>query len=123
MAKMVTEETEIKELIETYFWYIRGRYFIEALKSFSIGEGYGQECVCCTFPNDYVEWEEGYFGNTGVKMSADYPAVDEDIIYIFSYEEFYKILLEKSDEFINKYQDMEDEVNGYLKKIKVVLGL
>lgn len=102
---MVTGETEIKELIKGYFWYIKGRYFIEALKSFSIGEGYGQEYVCCTLPGDYQEWEEGYFGDSGVKISIDYPAIDEDMIAIISYKEFYIYLLEQGNKFIDEFPE------------------
>lgn len=123
MARILTEKIEIKELFNVYFWYMKGRYFIEALKSFSIGEGYGQEYVCCTFPGDYQQWEEGYFGDSGVKISADYPAVDNDIIAIISNEEFFQYLIVEGNKFIKQFPEKIDEVNEYLIKIKERLGI
>ena len=123
MTRIITEQAEIRELFKVYFWYMKGRYFTEALKSFSIGEGYGQEYVCCTFPGDYQQWEEGYFGDSGVKITADYPAVDNDVLAIISYEEFFGYLLEEADKFISEFSEKNCEVNEYLAKIKEIIGI
>ena len=121
-SRVVTKKSEIDKLFKIYFSCIDGRYrFIQALKKFAKGEGYGQEYVCCIFASDYETLEEGYFGSTGVKVRVDYPAYNEDVIAIVSNEEFFEYLTNEYIKFINKFPDKKDEVNDYLEEIKNAL--
>lgn len=124
MEKQIIEKSEINKLVEIYFGCIDTQlYFIQALEEFEKGGGYGQEYVCCTFPSDYETWEEGYFGDWGVKISINYPAYKEDVIAIISNEEFLKYLIDESIKFINKFPNRKKEVNEYLEQIKIRLGI
>ena len=123
-SRVVTKKSEIDELFKIYFSCIDGRYrFIQALKSFAKGEGYGQEFVCCLFASDFYPCEEDYFGDTGVQIIVDYPAYDEDVFAIISNEEFFEYLTNECIKFINEFPDKKDEVNDYLNKIKINLGI
>ena len=123
-SRVVTKKSEIDKVFKIYFICIEGRYrFTQALKSFAKGEGYGQEYVCCIFANEFRTWEEEYFGSTGVQISIDYPAYDEDVVAIVSNEEFFEYLTNECIKFINEFPDKKDEVNDYLNKIKINLGI
>ncbi len=119
MVKQAKDKNDVDELFKIYFSCIKGRYFSEALKAFEIYDGYGHECVCCSLASTYQSWEEGYFGETGVKISIDYPAVSTDTIAIVTNEEFYKYIAEES----KKYPDLSMEINKALEGIRKRLNL
>jgi len=118
--KKLTEKNEINNLVHSYFVHMQGRYFIEALKSFSKAEGYGMEAVCCTFPKDYETWEEGYFGETGVMFSQSFP---DESIAIVTNEEFYGYVSDAGDTFVNKFTERKEEILEYLVAIKKILNI
>lgn len=123
MCKLVTNNEETERLFRLYFSSIDRGLFIEALKFFRKKEGYGLECVCITFDTDYSPGEEGYFEGIGVKLSIFYPAWEEDVIAILSYQQFFDRLVIQSKIFLEKYPEREEEVKKHLKEIeKVLLG-
>lgn len=117
------DKSKIKELLNLYYWVIGDDRFISILEKYSEGEGFGIEDIWCCFANEYEEWEEDYFGESGVAYYFDYPAVKEDCTIILSNKEFYKYLTEKCEEYVEKYEDKKDIVFNYLNKIKIKLNL
>ena len=120
---IITNKIEIDKYIKYYYDHIGEGYFIDALKNYSQLEGFGIEVIWCCFANEYEEWEEDYFGESGVAYYFDYPAVEKDCTIILNNEEFYKYLVEKCEEYVVKYEDKKDIVLNYLKKIKINLNL
>lgn len=117
------DKSKIKELLNLYYWVIGDDRFISILEKYSKCEGFGIENIWCCFANEYEEWEEDYFGESGVAYYFDYPAVEKDCTIILNNEEFYKYLVEKCEEYVVKYEDKKDIVLNYLNKIKSNLNL
>ncbi|MFX0549327.1 ribonuclease toxin immunity protein CdiI [Hathewaya histolytica] len=86
------------------------------------GDAISQELRCC-FANEFEEWEEDYFGESGVAYYFDYPAVEKDCIVILTYKEFYEYLLYACKKYIEKHSEEKDIIYEYLNKIKVNLNL
>lgn len=108
-----------KELIDMYYRHLEGKYFLDALKKYCHGEGYGgSESVWCVFAGELDEWEEGYFGDMGVCYFFDYPAVEEDQTVVLDYSTFYQYLREASIDFLKRNPDVKDEVEDRLIEIK-----
>ena len=117
------DKSKIKELLDLYYWVIGDERFLYVLDKYSNCEGFGVENIWCCFANEYEEWEEDYFGESGVAYYFDYPAVEKDCTIIFSNEEFYNQLLIKCEEYVKKHEDEKDIVFKYLNKIKINLNL
>jgi hypothetical protein len=109
------------EFIGLYYSHIGEGYFIDALKKFSLGEGFGIEYIWCVFANYYQEWEEDYFGESGVAFYFEPPAVKSEETIILNNEEFYNYLKEAANKFITKNEKSKKEVENYLMKIKSYL--
>lgn len=71
--KLLIEKHEVDNIVHMYFAYMQGRYFLEMLKSFAQGIGYGMESGCCVFSFEYQPKEYGYFGDSGVLISRTFP--------------------------------------------------
>ncbi|MBR2564853.1 MAG: hypothetical protein IKE29_09535 [Paenibacillus sp.] len=108
-----------KELIDMYYRHLEGKYFLDALKKYCNGEGFGgSESVWCVFAGELDEWEEGYFGDTGVCYFFDYPAVEKDQTVILDYSSFYQYLKEASIDYLKRNPNVKDEVESRLVEIK-----
>ena len=117
------DKSKIKELLNLYYWVIGDERFLSVLDKYSNCEGFGVENIWCCFANEYEEWEEDYFGESGVAYYFDYPAVEKDCTIILNYEEFYKYLFETCQEYIKKHEEEKVVIYEYLNKIKINLGL
>ena len=112
--KHLIEQQEIDNVVHMYFAHMQGRYFIEMLKSFSQGRGYGMESTCCIFSFEYQPSDEEYFGDNGVQISRTFP--NEEFV-ILTYEEFFKRLSEVGCAFVDKHPERKQEVEEYLVTI------
>lgn len=117
------DKSKIKELLNLYYWVIGDERFLSVLDKYSNCEGFGVENIWCCFANEYEEWEEDYFGESGVAYYFDYPAVEKDCTITLNYEEFYKYLFETCQEYIKKHEEEKVVIYEYLNKIKMNLGL
>jgi hypothetical protein len=117
------DKSKIKELLNLYYWVIGDERFLSVLDKYSNCEGFGVENIWCCFANEYEEWEEDYFGESGVAYYFDYPAVEKDCTIILNYEEFYKYLVETCEEYIKKHEEEKAVIYEYLDKIKMNLSL
>lgn len=103
------------EIIDLYFDYIGSSNFLRALEEFSNGNGFGILDVGCDFAHNFNEWDEGYFGNSGIQIIFSEPLVEKDIEIIISENEFlegvYRAILRldinisKCDHFITVIKD------------------
>ncbi|OKP83023.1 hypothetical protein A3842_00695 [Paenibacillus sp. P3E] len=108
-----------KELLDMYYRHLEGKYFLDALKNYCNGNGFGgSESVWCVFAGELDEWEEGYFGDAGVCYFFDYPAVEEDQTLVLDYLTFYQYLNEASKDYLIRNPIVTDEVEARLMEIK-----
>lgn len=106
--------------MELYFLYLEENKFIDALKDFTKKKGYPvSEFICCGFPEEYESWEEGYFGNTGVKFEIEPPAVDEEKYLVVTKEEFVNFVSNLAKNYLLSnfsQQHIVNELIGELSK-------
>lgn len=117
------DKSKIKELLNLYYWVIGDERFLSVLDKYSNCKGFGVENIWCCFANEYEEWEEDYFGESGVAYYFDYPAVEKDCTIILNNEEFYKYLFDACEEYIKKHEEEKAIIYEYLDKIKMNLSL
>mgnify|MGYP001013365269 CR=1 FL=1 len=120
---MSSESNKEIELIRLYYSNIGDEYFLDALKNYSNGEGFGLGDIWCIFAEELQPWEEGYFGEVGVAYYFDYPAVENNEVLVIDNNVFYRYLKEACYKFIEHNSSSEAEVNQYLLKIKNRLNL
>ena len=65
-----------KELIDLYYRHIGNGYFLNALENYTISTGFGLENIGCVFAEELKEWEDDYFGDTGVAFYFEIQIVD-----------------------------------------------
>lgn len=78
-------------VIELYFTYldIDRRKLIDIIDSCITKKGVAiDQCIVYAFAEEYMEYDEGYFGDSGLKISMLEPLMDEDREEVYSIEEF-----------------------------------
>jgi len=119
MAIESNKETEKEtELIGLYYSNLGDGYFLDALKNYSNGKGFGIGEIWCVFAEEVQSWEEGYFGEHGVAYYFDYPAVEKDEVLVVDYNVFFRYLQKASKKFLERNPGCEVEVNALLLAIK-----
>lgn len=123
----VNDIADKKRLLDYYYndkKFINGEHILKTLEKHLKfqGDAINQEVRCC-FATEFSEWEEDYFGNSGVAYYFDYPAVEKDCIVILTYKEFYEYLSNVCKRYVNKHEEEKEVIYGYLEKIKMNLGL
>lgn len=122
----ILDKEKIKEYVKYYYDLLDDSKFKKALLNYSQLRGYGViEDIWCCFANEYEEWEEDYFRESGIAFYFDYPAVKEDCYIILENKEFYQYLVEQCEEYINRRPNDKNEIEELLKIIsnKLNLGL
>jgi len=108
--------------MELYFLYLDEDKYVDALEDFSNSIGYGiSEFICCAFPSEYESWEEGDFGDKGVKFEVEPPAVDEAKYEIVSNTDFIEFLDKLTEQYLGSYPMEESKVVPLLNLIKATL--
>lgn len=108
--------------IELYFLYLDEDKFLDCMEDFSNKIGYSiSEFISCAFPSEYESWEEGYFGEIGIKFEIEPPAVDEKKYEIVSNTDFIDFLEELTQQYLDSYPMEKFKIELLLKKIKNVL--
>jgi hypothetical protein len=116
---------KIDALFEIYFSCMGSEhYFTQMMKAFITPsmEGYGREYVCCVLASAFNKEDEKYFGETGVKLCVDEPAVAKDEEIIISDKEFLKRLEVEYMKFITIYPERKQEVSKYFQKLNESLS-
>ncbi|CAM2896601.1 ribonuclease toxin immunity protein CdiI [Hathewaya histolytica] len=116
-------KSKIEELLNLYYWVIGDEKLLFVLDKYSNCEGFGVENIWCCFANEFQEWEEDYFGESGVEYYFDYPALEKDCMVILTYKEFYEYLLDFCKKYVEKHSEEKDIIYEYLNNIKVNLNL
>lgn len=114
--KHLVEQQEVDNVVHMYFAHMEGRYFLEMLRAFAQGRGYGMETTCCVFAFEFQPEDEEYFADNGVQISRTFP--NEEFV-ILSYNQFFEYLMEEC----KKYPDYSDEINLHLEEIRKRLNL
>jgi len=120
------ENHEIDKLFEIYFGCMRSEYyFTQMIKAFTASgmEGYGRECVCCVLASAFREGEEEYFGETGVKLCINEPAVSKDVEIIVSYKEFLRRLKIEYLNYLAKYPKKSQDAIKYFGTLEEKLKI
>ncbi|AIQ53438.1 ribonuclease toxin immunity protein CdiI [Paenibacillus sp. FSL R7-0331] len=120
---MSIESNKELELIDLYYSNLGDGYFLDALKNYSNGEGFGLGGIWCVFAEELQPWEEGYFGEHRVTYYFDYPAVEKDEILVVDNNVFYRYLQEAVDKFLRRNPSCELEVKELLIAIKNKINL
>jgi len=81
-------EKENSEIINLYFEYVGKVNVMRAIQEFIKNRGFGILDVSYEFACNFEEWEEGYFGDTGIELYFSKPLLEEDFTRIVSEEEF-----------------------------------
>jgi len=120
----VTNKTNREsELLEIYYKNLGEGYFLTELQNYSKGQGFGLGDIWCVFAGELEQWEEGYFGETGVAYFYDYPAVEKYEVLVVDYRVFFGFLQEVSNVFVERNPSCKEQVNEYLLKIKTTYSL
>lgn len=114
MFKRVTEKQDQIKLMEKYFWFIGDGYFLDALNSFKKGEGFGIEAISCLFHDEFEPWEDMYFGDSGVAYIEEQSPIEESIMFVMNYKEFYDYLTYQSKGYLERFPQDEWEVKNCL---------
>ncbi len=70
-------EFEEMNAIEMFFLYLESEEFLPLLMSYAERNGYSiSEIIVSAFAEEYDKWEEGYFGDYGIKFEIEPPAAD-----------------------------------------------
>lgn len=120
---MSNDSNKEKELIGLYYFNLGDGYFLDALKNYSNGQGFGLGEIWCVFAEELQPWEEGYFGENGAAYYFNYPAVEKDEILVVDNNMFYRYLQEASNKFLERNPGCEVEVNELLIAIKNKINL
>jgi hypothetical protein len=109
--------------MELYFLYLDEDKFVDALNDFSNLIGYGvSEFISCAFPTEYESWEEGYFGDKGVKFEVEPPAIDETKCEIVTNSDFIDFISKLIHQYLVSYPMEEPKIELLLNKIKTTIS-
>lgn len=115
----IDKKFEKLNAMELYFLYLEEEKFISALKDFARNVGYPvSEFISCGFSAEYDSWEDGYFGETGIKFEVEPPAVDETKYEIVSYEKFVGFVGSLIKGYLDSYPSEHEQVKLLFDKIK-----
>ena len=128
--KYIMDLTEKKKYVQIFYEILMfetklfyPRKFLQALEGYARLEGNSvNEEYQMYFANEIPEGEPDSF-ESGIEIDISWPAVDEDIIIPLSHEEFYPMLCEECEKYLEEHPEDEEEVQELLAKIKVALNV
>ncbi len=116
-----------KEIINNFYYCLINwdpAKFVPSLKKHAQLEGIAQnEEIGFHFASEVEKDDEEYFGDSGVMFYYDYPAEEEDTAIFLTNEEFFGVLQEKSEEYLQKRAEDRQEVAELLKEIRKKLNV
>lgn len=116
---LIIEDTSGKiDLMRLYFNILGEGKFKQALDCFKRKKGFGIDPVSCTFADEYEFWEEGYFGETGVKFSLHLPMTEVEEVAIVEYSLFFKYLKDTSENYLATQPQARGTIEIYMEEIK-----
>lgn len=104
------KNVEDMSAIQLFFFYLNAdrRKLIDIIDSCSSKIGVAIDtCVVCAFAEEYEEYEEGYFGNSGLKIVLLEPLMDEEKEVVYSIEEFWGYIIQYYEENLMYYSEKE----------------
>lgn len=125
--RRITDIEEKEKYLEKYYNTKGGfesRNFLRAIKWYSKLQGdYVYEQMRCFFASEIPEWDEDYFGDTGIIYYFEYPTVEADCELVLSNEEFYSYISEVAQIYKKLFPQDKNIVDFYIEKTKVKLNL
>lgn len=128
--KFILDVMEKKKYVEDFYEmmrfysradFFRPQFFLQTLKGYLklegnvIGEAYE-----LLFAHEIPEGEPDWF-ESGIEIRIDWPAVDEDVVIPLSYEEFYPMLCEECEKYLEERPEDRERVQELLGRIKIAL--
>ena len=102
---------------------LKPRLFLETLRGYAELKGNSiDEAYELLFAHEIPEGEPDWF-ESGIEIRIDWPAVDEDVVIPLSYEEFYPMLCEECEKYLEERPEDRAEVQELLGRIKVALTI
>ncbi len=121
------EDKKGEELIDWFYRMLinwEAEKFVPSLRKNAQLEGVAQnEEISYSFASEIEKDDEEYFGDSGVMFYYFYPAEEEDTAVLLTNEEFFGVLQEKSEEYLQKYAEDREEVTELLKEIRKKLNV
>ena len=116
-----------KRLVDNFYFMLinwNPKNFLPSLKKNAQLEGdfFTQE-ISSYFASEIEKGDEEYFGDNGVVFYYFYPAEEEDTAVLLTNEEFFGVLQEKSEEYLQKHAEDRQEVMELLKEIRKKLNV
>lgn len=109
-----------KKYLDYYFENItfQGKLQVSAIREMKNSKGQGAEYVSSSYDPLDEDYKKGY-----VTLIFWYPAYDEDTMVFVENKDFFDSLLSTCKEHTSKHPEDEEELVGYINKIKEDLGL
>ncbi|PWL50740.1 MAG: hypothetical protein DBY36_05910 [Clostridiales bacterium] len=122
-----SDDEKGKRLVDDFYFILINwnmKKYIPSLQRNAQLEGIAQdEEIRFHFASEVEKDDEEYFGDSGVMFYYDYPAEEEDTAIFLTNEEFFGVLQEKSEEYLQKHAEDRQEVAELLKEIRKKLNV
>lgn len=127
--KWIQKRDEKREYVKQFYGEIRfdeniglrSKAFLKALKGYVDLKGnYIDETTALCFSHETSEGDSDYFA-AGIELRICWPAVEEAVIIPLSYEEFYPMLCEECEKYLEERPEDRQQVQELLQKIKAAL--
>ncbi len=127
--KFIVNLAEKRKYVEYFYKELRAdvksgyrpRAFLWALENYANLKGSCfSEVFWLFFAHEIPEGEPDWFEN-GIEIRIDWPVVKEDVVIPLSYEEFYPMLCEECEKYLEERPEDREKVQGLLGQIKIAL--
>ena len=112
---------ENKSTIDCFFAnfkFYSSDHLIEILKKFCNFQGaYLDDYEHCSFASEIDEYDEDYFGDTGVGFFFYTPGYEDDMLIVLNYQEFYNEVEKTYKELLDNKPEIKGEVNELLESL------
>ena len=127
--RVIINEGEKRKSVEEFFGLLRfftsnanKELFLHALQCYAVQKGHGiVEGYSMVF-SVKTEKQENY-GDDKIQICLTQPAVDRAVITPLTYEEFYPMLCEECEKYLEERPEDRQQVQELLAKIKAALGV
>ena len=128
--KFILDLEEKKKYVEYFYEVVRfdsrrddfrPRLFLQTLEGYTNLKGHAfDEAFWMFFAHEIPEGEPDWF-ESGIEIRIDWPAVDEDVVVPLSYQEFYPMLCEECEKYLEERPEDRERVHELLGQIKIAL--
>ena len=129
--KFIQKRDEKREYVAEFYSQVRfdasadfrPKAFLVALDGYvNLRGNYIDEAYQLIFAHETSEGDSDYFA-AGIELRICWPAVEEAVIIPLTYEEFYPMLCEECEKYLEERPEDRQQVQELLAKIKAALGV